>query len=52
MDNTHTGNTYTSSTVMGEFCINDVTCDISCVCEPMVWLTMFLLLANFQQILN
>jgi hypothetical protein len=50
MDNPHTGSTYTSSTVMGEFCINDVTCDISNVSIPMVWLTMFLLLANFQQI--
>jgi hypothetical protein len=48
MDNPHTGSTYTSSTVMGEFCINDVTCDVSSVCEPMVWLTMFLFLANFE----
>jgi hypothetical protein len=33
---------------MGECCINDVTCDVSGVCEPMVWLTMFLLPTNFE----
>ncbi len=54
MDNPHTGSTYTSNTVMGEFGVNDMTCDVSrtcdvsSVCEPMVWLTMFLLLANFE----
>ncbi len=48
MDNPHTGSTYTNNTVMGEFGVNDMTCDVSSVCEPMVWLTMFLLLANFE----
>ncbi len=47
MDNPHTGSTYTSNTVMGEFGVNDMICDGSSVCEPMVWFTMFLLLANF-----
>jgi hypothetical protein len=64
MDNLHTGSTYTSSEdtvtsftqkspmTVGEICINDVTCDVSSVCEPMVWFLMFLVLANFEQILN